>query len=153
MKGKTLYIAYTDRKSLLGEVQGFFDILETAIRGKVYKQFVIPGVYVDMKTLSQIYGNNYLVVTDNKKDIAVPARWQVTTMELIGTISKLSMADLRVYIYLLMTSSANFNKRLAYLWSDSSVTKEKVMNYCRIISGYETCPFLVSRREVSDIFK
>ena len=151
--GKTVFVPYEDDKKLISTEHGFFDILEAAIRGKIYKQFIIPGVYVNMKTLSQIYGNNYLMVTDTNKDKANPNLWQLMPMEVITTMSKLSQDDLRLYIYLLITSSANYNKRLSKIWQDDSVTKEKVLNYCRIISGYEGCPILKSRYEISNFLQ
>lgn len=149
MKGKTVFVGYVEKKSLLKDEHGFFDLLESAIRGRIYKKFIVPGVYVNMKTLSEIYGTNYLMVTDTNRDKANPNMWQNLPMTVITTMAKLSQDDLRLYIYLLITSSANFNKRLSYMWPDTSVTKEKVLNYCRIIGGYEGCPILRSRYEIS----
>lgn len=151
MKGKTVFVAYVEQKTVLKDEHGFFDILEAAIRGKIYNKFIIPGVYVDMKTLSQIYGSHYLMVSDTNRDKTNPDLWQVLPMNVITTMAKLSQDDLRLYIYLLFTSSANFNKRLSHIWPDTSVTKEKVLNYCRVISGYEGCPLLKSRYEIANM--
>ena len=70
-------------------------------------------------------------------------------MKVIKTMAKLSQSDLRLYVYLLITNSANYNKRVSEIWQNTSVTKEKVMNYCRLISGYQNCPLLKSRYEIA----
>ena len=151
MKGKTVFVGYVDDDKLLSPEHGIFDLLESAIRGKIYKQFLIPGMYIDMKTLSQIYGSQYLMVTNLTRDKGNPALWQILPMRVILTMAKLTQADLRIYIYHLITSSANFNKRLSYRWDETSQTKEKILNYCRIISGYEGCPILKSRYEIASM--
>lgn len=160
LKDKTIFIPFVD--VTVGKLRyqyGFFDLIKSAIDGKIKETFImgdpsnhiIYGSKINYKELShRIRDIGFIMVTNSKKALKDEKIWRCIRKRLINEMKKLSAKDLRRKIFNILSNKQDYIDSTPLLWVKSSDTKQKILKYCNVTysKDYTRCPILISRNGV-----
>ena len=162
LDGYTIYIPFVDPSILeIGHQHGLFDAVGAAIDGEIRKSVlfkandhIVYGSRLDRKTISRrIRAKGYVLVGNSDADVKDPQTWRCMSMDNIDIYRKdFSAADLRRKVFDILASKSNYVVETGYIWPNTSETKEKVMNFCKLAfstDDFTKCRLLISRNQVA----
>lgn len=162
LDGTTIYIPFVNLSAVeLSAQHGLFDIINAAIEGKIKESTIITsiddhiiyGSAINRQTISRrIRAKGQIMVANGENDIRDSRQWRCMLKREINEMKKLGTADLRIKIFNVIASKANYIMNTPYIWPAGSYTKEKIKEYCRLtfdkIDFYK-CPLLTSRNRIA----
>lgn len=160
LDGLTIYIPFVDISVLdLGHQHGLFDLINSAIDGKIKESrvfsaitdHIIPGSKLDRGLISRrLRAQGMIMVSNAESELREPNKWRCMLKKDINNMKALGEKDLRRKIYTILSNKADYQMETPYLWPRTSYTKEKVILYCRTTTGVDLykCPLLISRNKV-----
>lgn len=147
--GRTIYVPFIHKRSIISDQYGFFDLLEACIRGKINKELLIYQKELTIPILSQAIrprGSVIVCGTEDNKDR--PTRWRVMLKEELDYFAKMNESDLRIHFYKTLADEAIYNKRASLHWYYENKLYENILKYCRTLKSYQDCPLITSREEM-----
>lgn len=152
------YVKYNLFESNLSSEYGLFNIIKAAIDGKIEssliprnKDSIIPGLFITLKSLSTKFNKNgKIMVSNGSVNLNNPKNWRCISYDTIIKWKKLGKDDLRNKIFSFLTILSEYNRFSKIIWSETSVTKNKIKTYCKEIFGnsYSNCNILTTRNNV-----
>ena len=141
---KTIFVVYKNEDSYEGFRYGLFNLLNTYKNGKVTKKDIIPSEFIELETLSNVFGKEYLLIGNNVKNIN---KWRVMNKEYIKQLALMNSTKLRNKIKLILTNPKIFED-VTEEWKGKSGLKLKIKKYCKI---FDKCDFLITNNKLSKL--
>ena len=150
LKGYTLYIPYVEKGVSLS-AGGLFNLLEAAKDGKMAgKHFISDYNLTESKYTNELRLQGYIIVAEQETELKKPALWRAIEKKQLSDARKLSVKDLRIYLYNMLFSEVMYKRRVNQLWSDGAKGKTNLVKYCmKLASNRRGCPILISREKVA----
>ena len=146
MGGKSIFIPYYSKNSVLASKSGFFNVFESAIKGK-------PADKCGFDTntiLEKIRHMGLIMVCNHTNEITKPNEWRLFSKTFLESLKSKSPGTVRKSLYNCIASQTDYLKNTV-IWNRNTLMEHKILltNICKVYGDTMLdCDIIISREEL-----
>lgn len=146
MGGKSIFIPYYSKNSVLASKSGFFNVFESAIKGKPTEKYRF-----DTNTLlEKIRHMGLIMICNHTSEITKPNEWRLFSKTFLEGLKDKSPGKVRKCLYNCIASQTDYLKNTV-IWSRDTLMEHKILltNICKVYGDTMLdCDIIISREEL-----